>query len=253
MPRTQGGSRPAPRQPARATPSANPDHAGSAARDRELRPQGRRTMQRLLDAGRTVFERQGFHAARVDDIVKAAKTSHGTFYLYFANKEDLFRALALDAMAQMESLGARLGPVTADDAGRVALQGWVGDFVDIYAAHGTIIRAWTDREFAARDLGRRAQASLLELSGALSRRIDEARGLGDDMALIEGVACLSMLERFNYFQQSHQVRFSRDDAVEVLTRAMFEGFFRPTQGAAARRGRRPAPRLRRGGGSSRSA
>jgi AcrR family transcriptional regulator len=193
-------------------------------------------MQRLLDAGRAVFEKQGFHAARVDDIVKAAKTSHGTFYLYFANKEDLFKALALDAMAAMESLGTQLGPVTPDEAGREALRSWVGNFVDIYAAHGSVIRAWTDREFAARDLGRRARDSLLELSGALSQRIDEARGLGDQ-ALIEGVACLSMLERFNYFQQSQQVRFSRDDTIDTLTRAIFEGFFVPDGRAARGRSR----------------
>jgi AcrR family transcriptional regulator len=207
-------------------------------------------MQRLLDAGRVVFERQGFHAARVDDIVTTAKTSHGTFYLYFANKEDLFTALALDAMAQMEMLGASLGPITPDDAGRAALRVWVADFVDLYAAHGTIIRAWTDREFASRDLGHRAQTSLLALSGALSRRIDEARSLGP-MAKIEGMACLSMLERFNYFQQSHQINFDHDDAIDVLTRAVFEGFFVPTkagQGVVARR-----PKIRRGGGSSRPA
>ena len=28
--------------------------------------------------------------------MKVAKTSHGTFYLYFANKEDLFRTLTAD-------------------------------------------------------------------------------------------------------------------------------------------------------------
>jgi AcrR family transcriptional regulator len=193
-------------------------------------------MQRLLDAGRMVFEKQGFHAARVDDIVKAAKTSHGTFYLYFANKEDLFKALALDAMAAMESLGTQLGPVTPDAEGRETLRSWVGNFVDIYAAHGSVIRAWTDREFAARDLGRRARDSLLELSSALSQRIDEARGLGEQ-ALIEGVACLSMLERFNYFQQSQQVRFSREDTIDTLTRAVFEGFFVPDGRAARRRAR----------------
>jgi AcrR family transcriptional regulator len=188
-------------------------------------------LQRLLDAGRAVFEQQGFHAARVDDIVKTARTSHGTFYLYFANKEDLFKALAVDAMAQMELLGSQLGPITPDAAGRAALRAWVGQFVDIYAAHGTVIRAWTDREFAARDLGRRARDSLLALSGALSNRIDEARGIGD-AALIEGVACLSMLERFNYFQASHQVQFPREDAIETLTRAVFEGFFVPSPAVA---------------------
>src|SRR5450759_3866066 len=61
---------------------------------RELRARGRRTLGRLLDAGATVFTDRGFHAARVDDIVKAARTSHGTFYLYFTSKDDLFRALA---------------------------------------------------------------------------------------------------------------------------------------------------------------
>ena len=50
-------------------------------------------MRKLRDAALTVFEKRGYHAARVDDIVKVAKTSHGTFYLYFANKEDLFRTL----------------------------------------------------------------------------------------------------------------------------------------------------------------
>jgi AcrR family transcriptional regulator len=203
-------------------------------------------MQRLLDAGRKVFEKQGFHSARVDDIVKAAKTSHGTFYLYFANKEDLFKALAMEAMSEMETLGRQLGPITPDDAGRLALRQWVGTFIDIYAAHGSVIRAWTEHEFADRDLGHRAQQSLLELSGALSRRIDEVRGLGD-RALIEGVACLSMLERFNYFQQSHQVRFPRDDSIDTLTRAAFEGFFMPDQAAPKRR--RPRA-LSRGGSTS---
>jgi AcrR family transcriptional regulator len=234
MPRNQGGSRKTAVKRSPATTAAR--LGGQPAQERELRVQGRKTMQRLLDAGRAVFEKQGFHAARVDDIVKAAKTSHGTFYLYFANKEDLFRALALDAMAAMETLGTQLGPVTADAAGRSELRIWVGNFVDIYTAHGSVIRAWTDREFAARDLGRRARDSLLALSGALSKRIDEARDLGD-AALIEGVACLSMLERFNYFQASQQIQFSREDTIDVLTRAVFEGFFVPDSSAARRRAR----------------
>src|SRR6516164_10918740 len=71
-------------------------HPGRPAQGRELRAQGRRTLRRLLDAGLRVFARRGYHAARVDDIVRAARTSHGTFYLYFANKEDLLRALAVD-------------------------------------------------------------------------------------------------------------------------------------------------------------
>src|SRR3979409_237103 len=71
----------------------NAARAGRPAQNRELRARGKRTMRKLLDAGAQVFAQRGYHAARVDNIVKLADTSHGTFYLYFANKEDLFGAL----------------------------------------------------------------------------------------------------------------------------------------------------------------
>ncbi|MDQ1383890.1 MAG: hypothetical protein QOG65_1269, partial [Actinomycetota bacterium] len=54
---------------------------------RELRARGRDTKRRLLDAGESVLATKGYHSTRVDDVVKVARTSHGTFYLYFSNKE----------------------------------------------------------------------------------------------------------------------------------------------------------------------
>jgi AcrR family transcriptional regulator len=215
---------------------ASTAQGGAPAQERELRAQGRKTMQRLLVAGRAVFTAQGFHNARVDDIVKAAKTSHGTFYLYFSNKEDLFKALAIDTMSEMEALGASLGPVNADESGRDTIRQWVTKFVDLYAAHGSVIRAWTEWELNDRELGRRAQSSLVQLSTALATRIHEVRVL-DDHGVAEGLACLSMLERFNYFRESHQVDVSREEAIEILTRAVFEGFFVPDREIARRRPR----------------
>src|SRR6266513_4569709 len=85
---------------------------GVPAQERELRAQGKKTMRKLLDAAMVVFDKRGFHAARVDDIVKVAKTSHGTFYLYFANKEDLFRTLTADVAEEMTELLESLGPIT---------------------------------------------------------------------------------------------------------------------------------------------
>ena len=74
---------------AQSAPTRTP---GTPASERELRTQGKQTMAKLLDAGLLVLTERGYHAARVDDIVRVADMSHGTFYLYFANKEDLFRA-----------------------------------------------------------------------------------------------------------------------------------------------------------------
>src|SRR6185312_10432116 len=78
------------------TSSPPSTEGGEPAQSRQLRPQGRKTLAKLLEAGIVVFGERGFHAARVDDIVTVADTSHGTFYLYFSSKEDLFRALVAD-------------------------------------------------------------------------------------------------------------------------------------------------------------
>ena len=50
--------------------------------------------------------------------MKLAETSHGTFYLYFANKEDLFRALVAEVADEMQALAEALGPLTPGPAGR---------------------------------------------------------------------------------------------------------------------------------------
>src|SRR3954453_11108 len=114
----------------------------AAAPRRELRARGQRTMQRLLDAGVEVFAQRGVHAARVDDIVKVAATSHGTFYLYFANKEELFHALAERVASELEALAGRLPELTPDPAGIAALDAWMREFGDLYARTGPVIRAW---------------------------------------------------------------------------------------------------------------
>jgi AcrR family transcriptional regulator len=45
----------------------------------------------ILEAALTVFAERGLSAARLDDIARLAGVSKGTIYLYFPNKEELFR------------------------------------------------------------------------------------------------------------------------------------------------------------------
>ena len=47
----------------------------------------------LLDAGRRIFERDGYHGATVSAIVALAGLSQGAFYLYFGDKKAIFSAL----------------------------------------------------------------------------------------------------------------------------------------------------------------
>ncbi len=52
-----------------------------------------RIEQRLLDAGRELFERQGLRKTNVAELARAAGIGKGSFYLFFPTKEDLFLAL----------------------------------------------------------------------------------------------------------------------------------------------------------------
>ncbi|CUU54516.1 DNA-binding transcriptional regulator, AcrR family [Parafrankia irregularis] len=71
----------------------------AAPTDRE-KPNGPRsrkgaaTRARLLDAAKTVFEKDGFLEARISDIAEQAGLSHGSFYHYFDSKEQIFREIA---------------------------------------------------------------------------------------------------------------------------------------------------------------
>src|ERR1700759_2945816 len=47
----------------------------------------------ILAAALEVFGERGLAAARLDDIARRAGVSKGTIYLYFPNKEELFREM----------------------------------------------------------------------------------------------------------------------------------------------------------------
>jgi len=127
--------------------------AARAAPARELRARGKLTRRRLLDAGAQAFAARGFYATRVDDIVKLAETSHGTFYLYFSNKEELFSALAAEVAEAMQEHAASMQPLAPDAEGRAALRAWIADLSQLYDQYGPVIRAWTEAEIGASEFG----------------------------------------------------------------------------------------------------
>jgi len=210
---------------------------GAPAQERALRARGRRTMRRLLDAGMVVFERRGYQAARVDDIVKAADTSHGTFYLYFSNKEDLFRALAVDVAAEMTALAESLGPVGPDREGYTELRDWLDRFNRLYEHYQAVITAWAEAATSNTDFGRMGRDVMAQFTGALIARIDETHVVGVDPE-IAAVALVAMIERFNYFVLSRQVRVDRRDMLDTLATITHMGLF----GGRRRPARRPFTR-----------
>ena len=54
--------------------------------------------KQILEAALAVFAERGLAAARLEDIAKRAGVSKGTIYLYFENKEELFRGVVRDTV-----------------------------------------------------------------------------------------------------------------------------------------------------------
>ena len=108
------------------SPPSPPQRARSRERQRED------TRQRIYDSAMEIFRRDGFEAARVDDVAKAAGVSHGTFYFHFATKDEVLiqclRASEVRVVAAIDQVpeGAGLTPALEATCAHIAAE-WEGD------------------------------------------------------------------------------------------------------------------------------
>jgi AcrR family transcriptional regulator len=131
-------------------------------------------VRRLLEAGLAEFDERGYQAVRVDDIVRRARTSHGTFYLYFANKDDFFKTLLRDALHDMAVITDAFPVVTRNDAGRAALRQWVHSFCDTYAAHAPVIRTLSQADLVGEEVWGDGLQLLFRLAEAITQGMTAA-------------------------------------------------------------------------------
>lgn len=73
--------------------------------------------QQIIEAALTIFGERGLASARLDDIAKLAGLSKGTIYLYFPNKEELFREVVRHTIvAEIERAEHELAAASAQSA-----------------------------------------------------------------------------------------------------------------------------------------
>ena len=104
--------------------------------------------QQILDASLAEFGEQGLAGARLDDIARRAGIAKGTIYLYFPNKEELFRDVVRQTIvARLEELGREFGQAgggSATEQLRAYLRAWWASlkqpaFRDVaYRVHGEL-------------------------------------------------------------------------------------------------------------------
>ena len=144
--------------------------------DADLSPAGNRTLATLLDSAHGVLVSRGYHGTRVDDITSAAGMSHGAFYRYFPNKDQLVRTLAMRAMGRIATAFASM-PGSVGDDGHL-LREWLGHYGSSYAQEAVMIRVWVDAT-ADDPLLSLESASALDWGRQRLVRFLEPRGFGD--------------------------------------------------------------------------
>lgn len=183
-----------------------------------LDPQDSTSRAKLLSAARTVFENSGYSSARVTDIVQLAGLAHGSFYVYFRNKEMAFRALADQVVREIGAASASTyrGP---DPRRRVASsnRNYLAAFRDNARMMAVVEEVATiNEEFAGfrRELWNQAVDRVRK-----SMERDRADGYLLESVDLDMVAygLVGMVERFAFTWFVLGVPFEKDAAVTQLT------------------------------------
>lgn len=179
----------------------------------------------MLAAAVPALAEKGYQAARVDDVVRIAGVSHGTFYLYFANKEDLFRALAEQCADEAAELARSLGPVPPGAEGRAVLRAWLTEFIAFYRRYGVVIRAWTENQVTDRRLARLGTKSFGRIADTLRAAVADGPDATSREVQLRAAALLALIERFAYVVTSRDVGFDDETIVSNLATFVQRGFF----------------------------
>jgi AcrR family transcriptional regulator len=169
----------------------------------------------LLATGCDVFLERGYHNTRVDDLVAAAGVSHGAFYKYFRNKDQLARTLTTRAVRSVAAALTEIPDIAADagPTGQGVLRRWLRRY-DAADASEAMLHVWIDA--ALQDPVIRAEsAPFLDWCRRQTARYLSTRGIGD--VEIEAVIMVALLDVFG---ARHRSADEVDAAARIIERGL---------------------------------
>jgi AcrR family transcriptional regulator len=135
---------------------------------------GSNTRRRLLEAAERVFAERGYHDASIVKITEAAGVAQGTFYIYFASKQEIFDEVVLDlnhrvrqAMAEASSQGT-----SRSDAERRGFEA----FFRFTGEHPALYRIIRQAEFVSPEM---LEFHYEKLAGGYTKALAQAKAAGE--------------------------------------------------------------------------
>ena len=172
----------------------------------------RAAMKALVDNGRDVFVERGYHATRVDDLAAAAGVSHGVFYRYFENKDQLAIVLTVQAMRAVADTFVEIPELTTSQS--PDLRRWLRRYNAAQSGEAAMIRVWVD---AAQEDARLRALSASALDWGRRRMVPLLRGRGFGDVDMDAVVMVALLGAFG---AKHRAPATVDAAAHIVERGL---------------------------------
>jgi AcrR family transcriptional regulator len=188
------------------------------------------TQELLLAAAHEVFAEHGYQATTVGLITAQANTAHGTFYLYFRNKEDVFAKVVESVVLEMYDHTWSVENLRGSQ--REVLERTLRGYLEVFVRHAGIWRCLLEGAFttpsietAWRELRTgfisRTARSLAHLRAAgLIREVDVEVTANALCAMVEWAATTQFVLRMPPVDA-----VSFDDTVATLTDLWYHALF----------------------------
>jgi AcrR family transcriptional regulator len=177
------------------------------------------TRQELVRAARRVFEKKGYHEARVADIVAEAGLAHGSFYTYFSSKREVFEEIRI-LMGNLVNEAVEPSPARSNGNSVEALAQSNRRYLDMYRENSTMYAILEQTAMSDPDIH---EARLAGRRGAVQRvaasiKRWQARGVADPDVdpEIMAAAMLSMLTNTAYWQFAGGDSYDDDQVLKTL-------------------------------------
>jgi len=182
----------------------------------------RETLRRILAAADEVFSERGYSGTTIAEIIKRAGIGHGTFWLYFHNKEDLVQYMLKEMVEEFESFpwyGADnvdgISVVTLSDVENI-IRGVVDIFSRYSSIHPLVVQASLESEDFRKSLDELNEPFARILEKKLKEHLE--KGLCRDLdPTVTAHIILSMLEYTNLQWVKEDIPTDQDTLIHNLS------------------------------------
>jgi AcrR family transcriptional regulator len=157
-------------------------------------PRADRTIARIEEATREIFQSQGYAGTTIERITDAAGVSRASFYTYFPSKRDVLISLGADTIRATVAVIKRFEALPTKP--RISeLRRWLDDYFELLDVHGSFAFAWTQAALHDPEIRQAGIVGHLRLCRRIGDAMGTARGEPFDRPVEQGLLLVSLLER----------------------------------------------------------